>query len=233
MASNLEDPSLPQTLKEAIRAQLLDVHTAMPGKVLEYDVSTLKAKIQPLLKRKFVTEDKAGDLPIINKVPVWAPGGVNSIFHTPVAEGDTGLIIFCERSIDTWKSGEGGSVSPDDPKTHDLSDAIFFPGLYPFSKVISGLSETNITIKNSDLKIEIDPSGKISISGPSEELVSVLVDFAGHISTFIGNVSGANILVGSGSSAGPWPFSPADIALFTTDQTNIDSDKSKIEGFKI
>ena len=231
--SKLQDPTLTQVIKEAIRSQILELHTAIPGKVLEYDESVQKAKIQPLLKRKFKTEEGEVELPIINSVPVSFPRTENSIIHIPVAVGTLGMIIFCERSIDSWLSGEGGCVSPDDPRTHDLSDGIFYPGLYPFSKAISGLNSTYTTIKNNNMKIELSPDGKIAITGGSEELVSVLSDLADHVLTFIGNVKVANILVGSGSSAGPWPFTPADIVKFTTDEGNITSDKSKLDGFKI
>ena len=196
--TQLEDPTLSQVLNNAIRAQLLDMHTAMPGKVLEYDINTQSARIQPLLKRKFIVQEKEVDLPIINSVPVVFFGGANSIVHDSLVEGDTGLIVFSERSIDSWLSGDGQSVSPDDPKTHDLSDAIFFPGLKSFSQVISGLSDTNMTLKKGDMTIELDPSGKISITGASEELVSVITDFSDHVLTFIGNVKAANIIIASG-----------------------------------
>jgi hypothetical protein len=208
--------TLAELLLQAIRAELLDVHTCLPAKIQTYDSATQKADVIPLLKKKYRFDDEPKDLPIITNVPVQQPSGNSgaAYMYIPVVAGDIGWVIFAERSIDTWLAGEGDSVAPRDPRHHHLSDAIFMPGGLPFKKALSIANPDNMTLKNSSMSIEIDPSGKIKIQGATQELLAV-------IDSFMGNVISANVLVGSGSSAGPWPLDPATIAALTIDQTNL------------
>jgi len=62
------------------------------------------------------------------------PSGADLV--TPVAVGDTGLLVFCDGSLDVWLS-KGGLVDPLDDRHHALSDAVFIPGLRPFSNPVS------------------------------------------------------------------------------------------------
>lgn len=210
--------TLAELLLQAIRSELLDVHTCLPAKIQKYDSETQKADVIPLLKKKYKFDAEPTDLPIITNVPVqWPSANDGAAFiHLPLKAGDIGWVVFAERSIDTWLAGEGASVSPGDPRHHDLSDAMFMPGGLPFKKALSISSPDNMTLKNNNMTIEIDPSGKIKIEGSSQELLAV-------IDSFMGNVISANVLIGSGSSAGPWPLDPATIAALTQDQVNLNT----------
>ena len=207
---------LGELLLQAIRAGMLDIHTCLPAKIHKYDAATQKADVIPLLKKKYKHKDKPTDLPVINSVPVqWtSANGGKSFIHLPLKVGDFGIIVFSERSIDTWLSGEGDSVSPEDPRHHDLSDAIFIPGVLPFKKALAISNPDNMLLKNDKMTIEIDPSGKIKIEGSSQELLTVL-------DSFMTNVIGATVIVTSGSSAGTYPLDPATVAALTLDQTNL------------
>lgn len=207
---------LAEYTKNAIRKELLETHTCLPAKIHEYDEATQKAKVIPLLKIKYRHKDKPTDLAIINNVPVQWPSsnGGSAFIHMPLKVGDFGIVIFSERSIDTWLAGEGDSVSPEDPRHHHLSDAIFIPGVLPFKKALSISSPDNMILKNNNMTIEIDPSGKIKIEGAAQELLTV-------IDSFMTNVIGATIIIPSGSSAGTYPLDPATVAALTIDQTNL------------
>lgn len=171
MSKNLgETPTQEQVIKEAIKAALCDLHTAMPGIVVSYDSSTQKAQIQPALKRKFKNGDVV-DLPIITNCPVAFPRANNAFISLPVKAGDSGLLIFSERSIDKWLVS-GGRVNPNDPRKFELSDGIFYPGLYPFNNPIAA-HPTDLIVQNDQAKISVKPDGKFLISGPSEELLDL------------------------------------------------------------
>lgn len=62
------------------------------------------------------------------------PSGADLV--VPVAVGTTGLLVFCDDSLDVWLS-KGGLVDPLDDRHHALSDAVFIPGLRPFSNPVS------------------------------------------------------------------------------------------------
>lgn len=208
--------TLAELLLQAIRSELLDVHTCLPAKIQKYDHATQKADVIPLLKKKYKFDAEPKDLPVITNVPVqWQSANAGASFiHLPLKAGDLGWVVFAERSIDTWLAGEGDSVSPEDPRHHHLSDAIFMPGGLPFKKALSISNPDNMELKNDKMSIEIDPSGKIKIKGATQELLTV-------IDSFMTNVINAQVLVGSGSSAGPWPLTPATIVNLTLDQTNL------------
>ena len=159
--------NLAQVLLQAIKAELLDVHTCLPARIERYDETEQKADIAPLLKKKYKFEDNAVDLPIVTNVPVqWPSANAGAAFiHLPLKVGDYGIVVFSERSIDSWLAGEGDSVSPEDPRHHHLSDAVFIPGVLPFKKALSVSSGSSLFVKNGDAEIELTESGDINILG--------------------------------------------------------------------
>lgn len=211
-----ETPTLAELLIQAIRGELLDIHTCLPAKIQKYDHAAQKADVIPLLKKKYKFDAEPTDLPVITNVPVqWPSANAGAAFiHLPLKAEDFGMIVFSERSIDTWLAGEGDSVSPEDPRHHHLSDAIFIPGVLPFKKALSISSPDNMLLKNNNMTIEIDPSGKIKIQGAAQELLTV-------IDSFMTNVIGATIIIPGGSSSGTYPLDPATVAALTADQINL------------
>jgi len=215
-----ETPSLTKVIEDAIRSKLLDLRVSLPGEVVVYDASQQKARIKPLLKKEY-HDGEIVDIPEIPGVPVQWPsaGGGNSYIHLPLKKGDFGLLIFADRNIDVWLSKAGNTELPGDTRIHDLSDAIFLPGIRPFGNALPNISPDNLTIKNDQLTIELHPSGKISISGASADLLPVLKNI---FSTVIGDtliVSGVTTGGGIASAV----FSPATIASVNTDINKLDT----------
>lgn len=167
-----ETPTLERLIKAAIENRLLDVYTALPGRVEAYTASLQKADIQPLIQRETVDAEIV-DLPKLVDVPVKWPRTSTAIISLPLTVGDTGTIIFHGRSIDNWLIS-GGLVNPDDIRKHDLSDAEFIPGMYPFSQ--PGLAEDdNILIQNGIGLIRIKPEGKFEIGNGTIELIDEVI----------------------------------------------------------
>jgi hypothetical protein len=143
-------PTLSEVLRTAIAAQQGDIFTALPARVESYDSTRQKVTVQPLLKRGYkdeADERQAESLPAIPDVPVAFPGaGIISITW-PIASGATGLLIFTSGSLDKWKS-KGGEVDPGDDRRNTLSDAVFIPGLRPFSDPVdsAGVHATAMVI---------------------------------------------------------------------------------------
>lgn len=130
-----EQKSLAYIIFQAIRTNQLEMHTAFPAKVTKVEVTSSLVSIQPMLKRRFI-DGKVMNLPIIQNVPVIMPNGFAYSIRVPVKVGDTGLAMCSERSMDVWKL-KGGEVDPQDSRLHNLSDAVFIPGLYPMNDPVS------------------------------------------------------------------------------------------------
>ena len=144
----MSQTSLAQTFA-TLQAQLRrSMWTALPGRVQTFDSTKQSADVEPLIHDTWEGEDgtnQTGPLPVIPSVPVCFPGSGGWKVTFPISKGDTGLLIFCARSIDRWLS-EGGSVDPQDDRTHDLSDAIFVPGLRDFGNPIDPYKSERMTL---------------------------------------------------------------------------------------
>ena len=132
-----------------IQAAMLDLHTALPGIIINFDPATRSATVQPAIQRIFLDEKEQGqpsNLPPCVDVPVHFPCGGGFEMTFPVKKGDHCLLIFAERCIDGWYSS--GTVSePDDYRQHDLSDAFAIVGFSPLGHA-SAVWMNGIELKN-------------------------------------------------------------------------------------
>lgn len=114
-----------------IENKMMDVHTALPAIVIDFDPETRTITAQPTIQRTFSGgEGMSGDvnLPPCMDVPVVFPMGGGYELTFPIKEGDECLLIFAERCIDGWfDSGE--PTPPKDFRQHDLSDAFALVGV--------------------------------------------------------------------------------------------------------
>lgn len=176
-------PDLPELLKIAVGSVFDDTYFCGPGKVEKYDDSTQKASVLPLIKRSYLLEDgtkETFDLPKIDNVPVIFPRAGRFFISMPVEKGDLVLLVFCDRSIDKYKSGDGSKpIDPVDLRTNDITDAVAVPGFYPFLK---------------SLKSALGNKGKMALG--DDEGCQITIDKAGELAAFNGN--GAFTLKASG-----------------------------------
>lgn len=202
-----------QDLLARFRSSLVaDLHTALPGKIVRYDASTQKADVQLLIKERYIDETgatQARELPVIPAVPVQFPGAGGYRITFPVANNDTGLVVFSEASLDKWLVS-GGTVDPSDDRRHDITDAVFLPGLRDFGHALASAPTDRATFgKDDGLQLHIDPS-LISIGSNS----AAQLEFAAlgdAIQTYLQNLQNwlsALTLPVAGAVAGP-PSVPA------------------------
>lgn len=165
-----------QILIEMVQKEIANIHTASPGKIISYDPGTGLASVQPSLKFK-VPDGRELDMPVIIGVPVIFPSGSggNASVSFPIQAGDGCLIVFAERSIDDWVKG-GDS---DDPRKHDLTDAIAIPGLYTFGVPAIAAHPNDTCLKNGSTVLRIESGGSVHIDGA--DLVVNGISFLNHI----------------------------------------------------
>jgi len=164
MSNQSRTPSLQEQLVEDIPTfTKLGLHTCLPGRVVSFDTDTGKAAIQPEVQSKLNGEFVS--LPQINNVPVmfFRAGGFR--ITLPVKKDDKILILFTERSIDGWLE-DGQNSGPRATHTHNLSDAIAIPGVYPFSDV-PPFDDNDVVVGKEDGSVEVrlTPDGDAIIKG--------------------------------------------------------------------
>lgn len=131
------NPDPQEQLDDLTRGHLAEVHTAIPGRIESYDAAKCLANVKPLLKRRYSVEDADGntveqvdEYPVIPAVPVAFPRGGGYCLAWPLQQGDPCLLLFSERSLDAYLDSDGATViDPDDARTHDVTDAICYPGM--------------------------------------------------------------------------------------------------------
>lgn len=154
--------SLESVIATAIDSSLKNIHTVLPGKIIEFFASEQLADIQPTIKRNINGE--LVNLPILTKVPVRFLKSGDFTITFPLKKDDEVSLYFIERSIDNWLQN-GDIQSPDDYRKFDLSDAYAVPVLYSQKNKISDFDEENLVIKstNGNSKIVLKKDGNISI----------------------------------------------------------------------
>lgn len=122
------------TLRRILEEFLLDVHTALPGRVQSYDAASQTADVEIGIRRVLPARDPDSDddtseaYPILVGVPVAWPRGGGFRAHFPLAAGDGVLLVFPEGAIDRWL--DSGDVSdPGLPTRHGIDGAVAIPGL--------------------------------------------------------------------------------------------------------
>lgn len=133
-------PTLAESIRGLVRAQLAGVYTAWPAKITEYDADTQRCSAQPLVQLGYT--DEAGDrqaesLPVVTDAPISFPGSGDYGQTWPISVGDVGLLVFTSCSLDLWLA-KGGMVDPRDERRNVLSDAVFIPGIRPFNAPVGG-----------------------------------------------------------------------------------------------
>lgn len=146
-----------QQIEDVVREATYDIHTALPGTILEYDPATGMACVQP----SGTTAMKNGDrlnYPELSSVPVVFPqcNAQNTMIAFPVNPGDGCLIIICENDLKPWTSH---GKETDSNMKFDLTNAVCIPGLFTEgSEAAVKAAENNaVVIKNEDMTVMVKP----------------------------------------------------------------------------
>ena len=108
-------------------------NTAIPAFVVSYNAQKQTVDVQvPFVdyyEQAGTDEPQTHAWPELPDVPVIFPRGGDWSISWPLKKGDNVLLVFSQRSIDDWYITNGqGSVSPQDLRAHDISDAFAIPG---------------------------------------------------------------------------------------------------------
>ncbi|MFB6373823.1 MAG: Gp138 family membrane-puncturing spike protein [Bradymonadaceae bacterium] len=172
-----DDPDWSDVIDDAVKAGTAQVRTQIPGRVLAYDNSEQRARVQPVIRSSRKDPDsgeRTTYLPKpISNCPVKYPHGKDGDISItwPLQKGDKVTLLFCSRSIDEWLSGGGTDVEPSDTRRHDLSDVLVDPtGPRPFNDTLDtkAVDEAALVFRSlekilmrADQNIEMDTAQKI------------------------------------------------------------------------
>lgn len=159
---SIRDPE--EELRIAIEAALANMHVAMPVRVMK-DSDGKTVSIQPTIKANQTMPDgtvKQVDYPMLDALVHFTSGGGATMTH-PVKSGDEGMVLFASRSIHNWRE-MGGTQPQVDSRMHDLSDAIFLPGIRSKPRDLSDINTDAAEMRSDDGKHKVSLHPK---DGPS------------------------------------------------------------------
>jgi hypothetical protein len=105
-----------------------NLHTSLPGLIVDFDGDARTCSVQPALKRLYTGDEEAVLLPIQEDVPVLYPGSNEFYLEVELKKDDEVLCVVSERAIDQWLE-LGDTVDPQSRRRFNLSDIIVVPGL--------------------------------------------------------------------------------------------------------
>ena len=171
------------------------IWTAMPCIVQAVDLSKMTLDAIPAIQGR--VEDQFGvvtyvDMPPVQDVPICFPSCAGFSITFPVAVGDEVLVVFASRCIDAWWQNGGYKNVPMEFRMHDLSDGFAIPGPRSQPNVVSGISSTDLQIRDAlgTTFLSIGADGKIGFANATTSLKSVLTDLESLLSTFMTTLSG-------------------------------------------
>lgn len=130
-------------IKAQLARAILNLHTSMPGRVVGYNRAKQTADVQPSIRVLASLPGKLKNLvqlPELRGIPVAQPKG----YHANLEAGDHVLLIFCERSLDTWRSSSGTApVDPGDHRAHSITGAVALPLIARNGEALTSLAGTN------------------------------------------------------------------------------------------
>lgn len=171
------------------------------GTIQSFDSATQTAKVKISYKKTYLKRNpkgvynlEAADYPIMADVPVlFLGGGETGALTFPVQAGDECLLLFNDRDIDNWYSGNS-NAPPSSSRLHSFSDGIALVGMRSKTKAISDFDADAVSLRFGDNKILVKESevivqlsetvslkltsaGKFAVTNETGEFVNALLQF--------------------------------------------------------
>ena len=101
-------PNYTKNIKNYMQDYTQDIHTALPGRIIRFDADLCEATVKPYGKYRKADENTPNkekiDYPEIHGVPVFFPQSIGQkvTIVYPVKPDDECLLIYNEKSLETW-----------------------------------------------------------------------------------------------------------------------------------
>ena len=148
-----------QEIESTVRAEIENIHTSIPGKIVDFNVNSGTATVKPYGRFKFNGEYK--EMPAISEVPVMFPysnsSGIGIAF--PVLVGDDCMLLISEVELDEWRNGAKTIV----PLKFDFTSAVAILGLckIPSQSMQQATKDKAVIISSGPTTLSISERGLV------------------------------------------------------------------------
>src|SRR6516164_2196733 len=131
---------LQENIMTGVERGLSETWTALPVIIVE-DSDGHTCKVQPAIQGK-ITDIHTGEvtdqtIAEIHDVPVHFPSGGGFTITHPIKKADEGVVVISARNIDNWYA-KGGVQPQKTQRWHNLSDAMYIPGVRSLPRKLGG-----------------------------------------------------------------------------------------------
>lgn len=155
-------------IERAISDYMKDHRTMIPAKVKKIDTDKNTVDVEILIKE--LLGDGFEKIDTLKELPILAYGNKKVYITVPIEEGDEGIVLFMDRSIDDW---ENGFKDHYDNRVMDLSDGVFLPMQLRYKdNLIKKYNKEAMVIRAKccdDMRFVIDPKKKEITAGFVED----------------------------------------------------------------
>ncbi len=169
------------------------------GIVKSFSALKQTANVQIAYKRSFLERDpdgtyslKSKDYPLVIDCPVIFLGNKTAGLTIPVEVGDECLLLFNDRDIDNWYTGNQGAPV-NTPRLHSLTDGFALVGVrsrpqmitdfntdgaelfYKGNKIIITEDDITLNLPDGQTVLKVTKTGKFSVTNLTGEFVSALI----------------------------------------------------------
>jgi hypothetical protein len=214
------EPDLTSAIETKMRELSLNLNCHAIGTIQQIDWTQNSVQVSINYKKSILQFNQATqnreivyiDYPILAECPIVTLYGGAARLTFPTAAGDTCLLFFNDRNMDTWITS--GQVAPvPSTRLHAFNDAIAMVGIKNFQAPFT-ISQTNVELINGTTMISLGAE-KIKIANASKSLLTILNNL---ISAFTSN---PNIVLVTGSPGDPSPINPAILTALDTASTDL------------
>ncbi|MDR3488816.1 MAG: Gp138 family membrane-puncturing spike protein [Bradyrhizobium sp.] len=157
----INDPE--EHIRSLVAGLMKSAWTMMPASVSENSADGHVATAIPQIKRQITNPDGSvtyEDHPPHPDLPIHHLGGGPVVTTHPTLKGDTGVILYSSRAIDSWFNS-GGSQQPMEDRLHSLADGVFLSGIRATPDKLQQVSEKSAQTRTVDKRSVIDhgPNG--------------------------------------------------------------------------
>lgn len=176
MTSNLKIEGIDLTaLIDLIKSEVKrEINCVSVGTIVSFDSDKQTANVsinyKKVLKKRNATgtkefTDVIVEYPILLECPVVVLNGGGAYVSFPITAGDSCVVLFCDRDIDTWHEKGSAVNPPTSERLHDLSDAMALVGVNSLKDAIDDYESNKLKITYGGAVITIDSTGNIVIEG--------------------------------------------------------------------
>ncbi|MEL6349397.1 MAG: Gp138 family membrane-puncturing spike protein [Myxococcota bacterium] len=227
--------NLADLLTAAIDRGTARVRVAMPAVIQRYDADSGLAVIELAVCEKELLADAEFPsdycVPPIANVPVMLPGTAQGRLYLEPQPGDTGIALFCHRSIAEWKAlGTAGrtEIQAANARRFSFSDAVFIPTLGPATRLDASYRPANALLLEHEAEVRLGKDAD-DFAAKAARVEAELAALRAQIAPLTAAFNAAIAAAAVGTGVAPLTVTPASTPIAPHVPQSVAASKVKVE----